>query len=211
MFGPDLHPHRTVNPERGQRLAMESSRQRLGPWVLAPDAGFTLVELLVGVALTALVISLLVPLVVAILSGRRSLQAQTDYYESMRVPAALLMQDAQRAALCAADPNNYLKLVAQPEQAYIQYTFATYSQSHPDGDPDPQNLHRWEFEGGRLKSDEIIGWHLEQAGDANGPTFACRGMAPNQQAFLRLVKPSLTAGGPQVQLDLVALVRSIPE
>jgi prepilin-type N-terminal cleavage/methylation domain-containing protein len=184
---------------------LEKLRSRWSVIKRAQD-GVTLVEVLVGVAITGMISTVVGSLLFATMTSSRRLQDQTDMYESLRLPAAMLTQDARfaRTADCGWD---YLKFYTSASPTdYIEYHFASWG-----GVADPVNVHRWVVQGGVMQRDDIVGWNLVQpdfshATDAT--EFGCDTRATSRWASIRFVKTALPGQTVNTQLSTMAFLRS---
>jgi Tfp pilus assembly protein PilE len=167
--------------------------------------GVTLVEVLVGVAITGMISTVVGSLLLATMTSSRRLQVQTDMYESLRLPAAMLTQDARFARTAACDWD-YLKLYTSASPTdYIEYHFASWG-----GVADPANLHRWVVQGGVMQRDDIVGWNLvppdfTHATDATW--YDCGTSPTNRWATIHLVKSALQGQSNNSSLDAKAFLR----
>jgi prepilin-type N-terminal cleavage/methylation domain-containing protein len=126
--------------------------------MLRSQDGFTLVEVLTALAITAMVATVVTGVLVSNLFGQRRLLAETDQNESLRAAAARITLDGRFAFNCGNDPDGNLKCTLYSGDE-VRYLFKKWTS---DGlGQDDTNLHRWYFHGGTYQNDEIIGWNLQ--------------------------------------------------
>lgn len=153
-----------------------------------------------------MVITVVMSLLLATITGQRTLRQQTDAHEAVRVPAAIITQDARFAYKAMCGFGDFLQLALNTTGTnYVIYQFA-----NANGDPDPGNLHRV-LVGGAQPSDEIVAWNLVSDQNANDFTaFACA-YDPRQQvrtASAHLVRQPVGISQTSIALDIMASLRS---
>jgi prepilin-type N-terminal cleavage/methylation domain-containing protein len=167
--------------------------------------GVTLVEVLVGVAITGMISTVVGSLLFATMTSSRRLQEQTDVYESLRLPASMLTQDARFAKSAACDLD-YLRLYTTFPSDYIEYHFAFWG-----GAADPANLHRWVVQGGVMQRDDILGWNLvppDVSGASDSTAFGCDSFPTDRYGNIHLVKAALPGQTVNTDLDAKAFLRT---
>jgi|GEM_PF-5002515 len=121
------------------------------------EAGFSLVEVLVTLALTTLAVATLASVVVGILMNSRREAQQTDAYESLRLAAQQILTDGRFAWKAVDDGETLTFEYNDTGEDYTRYIFARAEGGDPSNPvPDGGNLHRWVVRGGVLRDDEII-------------------------------------------------------
>ena len=158
-----------------------------------------------GVAITATISTVLASLLFTTMRSGRVMLQTTDQYESLRVAAASIMEDARFATLAGCDWDN-LRL-SYSATDYVHYKFAAWDGAQEV--PDPQHLHRWIVRGGVVERDDIVGWNLVAAdpwAGIDGTEFDCNASTTYRKAWARLVKPP-AGTTPGAVLEVTALLR----
>lgn len=144
---------------------MQNCRHRC----LSAQAGFTLIETLTALALTTMVTLTAGSVLFATMRSETALQRQTNQFESLRIAAAMIQQDARFAVEASCTTTGYLTLYSDTtNDDYVKYWFR-----NGNGTADSKHLHRHVYQGGGLVRDDIVGWDLIPAGQPNGTTFGC--------------------------------------
>jgi type II secretory pathway component PulJ len=169
------------------------------------------VEVLIGLAITAMVSVSLVSALLSIAAAGRREAAQTDQYESLRLAAQMIIEDARYAATPIGQWD-YL-LLTYTTGRWVKYIFAEYNQSNPTNPiADPNNLHRWESDGtGGPVHDQVVAKDLAtpQIGNTNVSGFIAVSLDPYRYVSARLVSLPLKGQGQDkaVRLEFKALLR----
>lgn len=183
---------------------MQNCRRLLA--ALRCQQGISLIEVLVGAAITGLIATVVAGLLMATTTSGRSLARQTDDYESLRLPAAMMMQDA-RFAVAARCGWDYLELITGSSSSVV-YRFASWT----DGEEihDPNNLHRWVVVSGNVERDDIVGWSLipyDLWTGEPGTWFDCDASPLYRKAVIRLVAAPLPGQEVGAHLEVTAFLR----
>jgi type II secretory pathway pseudopilin PulG len=169
------------------------------------------VEVLIGLAITAMVSVSLVSALLSIAAAGRREAAQTDQYESLRLAAQMIITDARYAEKVEGQWD-YL-LLTYTTGRRVRYIFATYDTTNPNApQADPNNLHRWDDDGkGGPVRDQILARDLAtpQYGDETTTSFDVNSTAPNRYAHGVLIKVPLKGQGQDkaVRLEFTTLLR----
>lgn len=171
------------------------------------ERGISLVEVLIGLALTALVGLVTGGLLLSTMANGRALQAQTDHYESLRLATAHFLQDARFAVEMQCLSDRATLYTNTTKTNYIQYVFAAWDGTL-NGSPHDRFLHRWVVQGGVLQSDDIIGWDLETPdGSTDVSHFDCLSGATYRYVIMHLTKEGLGGQNTGAQLRVAAYLR----
>lgn len=174
------------------------------------EEGFSLTEVLITLAITAMVGVAITSVLTSIAANSHRDLQQTDYYESLRLAAHMIMADARFATAAASiDFGQSLSLNLDPGgNHYVRYIFATWDGS-ADGVPDPTNLHRWEVQGGSLLRDEIVATDLVLPDFTRSDTtwFEASTGSGSRSAKAILVKAPLKGQEQPFRLEIFALLR----
>lgn len=169
--------------------------------------GISLIEVLVGAAITGLIATVVAGLLMATTTSGRSLARQTDDYESLRLPATMFMEDGRFAIWVSCDIEHVMFRMPGPD------TFVTYKFAAREGDeeiPDPFHLHRWLVQDGVVVRDDIVGWNLVQFDawtGADGTWFACHATPTSRRAEMHLVTSPLPGQEVGAHLEVTAFLR----
>lgn len=166
--------------------------------------------MLVTLAITAMIGISITSVLMAIVTNSRRDALQTDAYESLRLAAHQIMQDARFAREANTGPGaDSLTLYTGPGYAdYIMYTFAACTGGDPNNPtPDPTNLHRWVVEGGC--EDEIIASNLvpPQWGNPDTTEFGADSGSTTRWARATLVREPLPGQQTPIRIQVFALQR----
>lgn len=158
------------------------------------------ITVMIGVSITSVLMSIAA-------NNHRDLK-KTNYHESLRLAAHIIMQDARGATQADSGWGEYLELRYGSPDDYIRYTFAEWDGS-ADGTPDDSNLHRWVVKGGSLERDEIVAWDLAppDPGNPDATEFHAVYGASSRYGRAILVKPALPGQTVPARLDVHALLR----
>lgn len=172
------------------------------------EAGFSLVEVLVALAITVMIGVSITSVLMSIAANNHRDLKKTNYHESLRLVAHVIMQDARQAT--QADPGwgESLEFRYGSPGDYIRYTFAAWDGT-AEGAPDSQNLHRWVVKGGSLERDEIVAWDLvaPDFGNPDATEFAAESTSAYRSAEATLVKPPLPGQTSPMRIRITALLR----
>lgn len=170
--------------------------------------GFTLVEVLVGVTITVTVITTAVAVLSNVMASQSRMLKQTEQAEALRVASAWITRDARLAKACGVIriPGDTLQLVRTTTPLnYVEYKFYGHDENGLEV-PDPGHLHRWEYQGGNLISDDIVGWNMASSEESPGTAFNCPGTGRMAEVVL-VARPSPEQSTP-LSVTVQALLRS---
>lgn len=180
--------------------------RRCGP----SEAGFSLVEVLIGLAITAMVTASVTTALMTIATSARRDQEQTDQYEQLRMVAQMITEDG-RFAFMAETASAGSKLYLYDDDTgndYVLYTFRIWDGS-ANGLPDPEgSLHRWEIRGGgHLDQVVAVGLAPPKPADPNATVFTAEFVSDNRNATARLVAKPLPGQATPTRLQVYVLQR----
>lgn len=166
------------------------------------QTGFTLIEVLVGVTITVTVITSAVAVLSNVMASQHRMLQQTEQAEALRIASAWITRDARLAKGCGAPvlPSVALQLVRATPTNYVLYKFAGQDENGNEV-YDPDHLHRWEYQGGNLISENIVGWNMS----ADETTIECIGA---RMAKVVLVSKLLPGQPRPLSVTVQALLRS---
>jgi type II secretory pathway component PulJ len=169
------------------------------------------VEVLAALAISSLIATTVGGFLFALQAGGHAFRRETDTYESLRLAADLIMQDARFAVY--ADDGDYLQFCDTmycTSDTYVLYKFAV-ADDPPDrdgGTPDPRHLHRWVVDEGVLVRDDIVGWDLVPPdGSGDSTEFEAVSSSLQRWALARLVKAPAPGQEKLIRLEVRALLR----
>jgi hypothetical protein len=173
---------------------------------LQADAqGVTLVEFLLGSAITVIITLMGTSMLLANQSSRRVLQQQTDRYESVRLVADAMIQDARFATWVDCPWGDVVRLFSKTTfpQDYVIYQFADSA-----GNPDPVNIHRVVVVGGVVQRDDIVGWDLLSDPWGGATNYTCTSGFTSRKVDVQLFKAGHQSTSPNIILEYTIFVRT---
>jgi hypothetical protein len=147
------------------------------------EQGLTLIELLVGVALTGMIGVVVVSLLFAAEASERDLARQTDAYESLRIPATMIMNDARFATYVECGLLSARFYTDAGLTGWIQYLFVGSGSG-------PYELHRQVFPGGVAGNDEVVATDLAKPVPSS-TKFACNNAGTDIYVWFTFVRNPL--------------------
>lgn len=160
-------------------------------------------EVLVGTAITVTVITVMTSVLIAVMAGQNRMMRQTEQAETLRIAASWITRDARTAVNCVGSGTS-LRLVQTWDASqtnpvdWVDYKFTKFENGAEV--PDPNHLHRWEYQRGTFIHEDLVGWELAPpvvGGRGSGTRLSCsdyrridvylqKQLAPGQVRPLRL-------------------------